>query len=212
MSSINATLAPAACGAYIDPLAIPPVSRILGMGSYSFLYNDAQLACLLAGLVALVLILGTYCCGCACRCFRDFDVFSREFFIDAAGAGGAAPGADARDADGGDDARLEWGPDGPADAGGAPKAVAVPRVKKLGGVALWAGIAIGAALSGDVLAWISADTGCVASARTRPAKARRLIAPVPAPYTLRARAASCRRRWRPRRTRSPSRARARPRR
>ena len=52
--ALNATLAPSACGAYIDPLAIAPSSRILGAGSFSFSYTDAQLACLLAGLVALV--------------------------------------------------------------------------------------------------------------------------------------------------------------
>jgi hypothetical protein len=148
---LNASsLGPAACGAYVDVRAAPAASRILGTSS-SFAYSDDQLACLITGAVVLAALLCIYCCGCACLCFHHFDYFSTDFWIDAGES-------DEFDEDGADHLqRFEYG-------GGvsAKKSIrAVPRLKKFGGVAVWAGVALGAALCGDVLSWVSADEGCV---------------------------------------------------
>ena len=182
------SLSPAACGAYVDALATPAVSRLLGTTS-SFAYSDNQLACLIAGAVALALLLGVYCCGYARHCFHHFDYFSTDFWIDAGDA-------DAEDEDGADHLQpFEYG-------GGvtSKKSLrAVPRLKKLGGVAVWAGIALGAALCGDLLSWVSADEGYVLEAACllrRPSYTPQYSITLPPPPFSLLKTRQCRPNWR----------------
>lgn len=176
------SLSPAACGAYVDARAAPAASRLLGTAA-TFAFSDNQLACLISGAVALVLLFGIYCCGCACRCFQHFDYFSTDFWIDAG------------DADADEDGGAESG-DGhlqPLEYGGGVSSKkslkVVPRLKKVGGVAVWAGVALGAALCGDLLSWVTADEGCVSrgASRARSPLLRALSCTDPPPSSLRQR-------------------------